>query len=121
MTMVISSRRTIKKERTRRHIIEAAIELFARDGIDAVTVDQLAAAADVGKGTVYNYFHTKEDIVVAFLADVEQQIQRTLGEIRTDGPLATVLMEFIRAQFRLKAPYHRFVRVFFGQMFLRTE
>jgi AcrR family transcriptional regulator len=121
LTVVALSRRTIKKERTRRQIIEVGIKLFAKHGIDAVTVDQLAAAADVGKGTIYNYFRTKEDIVVAFMADVEQKIQDTLRKISTEGPLADVLMQFIRAQLRLKAPYHQFVRVFFAQMFLHSE
>ena len=47
--------------------------LFSRRSLDAVTIDEIAAAADVGKGTIYNYFATKEDIVVAFMADLEAQ------------------------------------------------
>ncbi|MGH9627214.1 MAG: TetR/AcrR family transcriptional regulator, partial [Bryobacteraceae bacterium] len=65
MTEVINipqSRRARKKASTRAQIVAAAIRLFSEQGIDAVTVDQIAAAADVGKGTIYNYFQTKEDI-----------------------------------------------------------
>jgi AcrR family transcriptional regulator len=36
-------------------------------------VEHIADVADVGKGTIYNYFATKEDIVVAFMADLKGQ------------------------------------------------
>jgi AcrR family transcriptional regulator len=117
-----AGRRARAKASSRARIIESAIRLFGERGIDAVTVDEIAAAADVGKGTIYNYFRTKEDIVVAFMADVEQKIQAKLRELDTGKrPLAAVLTEFITLQFEMKAPHHRFVRVFFAQMFVRTE
>ena len=58
------SRRERKKEEIRAKIIETAIGLFARHGLANVTVDHIADMADIGKGTIYNYFETKEDIVV---------------------------------------------------------
>ena len=73
MTTVIS-RRERKKVAVRSQILSTAIELFSRRGLDAVTIDEIAAAADVGKGTVYNYFTTKEDIVVAFMANLEARM-----------------------------------------------
>ena len=138
MTNVINSkpsRRERKKEQTRTRIIAAALDLFAQNGIDNVTVDDIAAAADIGKGTFYNYFETKEDIVVAFMVDMEPKIQaevqRLLESARTDDigsvttlggdSLPSILTEYIRFQFRLKEPYHRYVRVFLGQMLHRTE
>ena len=60
-------------------IIAVAVELFSRDGLDSVTVDQIAAAADIGKGTIYNYFKAKEDIVVAFMAEMEEKVQAKAG------------------------------------------
>ena len=73
MTMV-ESRRERKKIAARAQILSTAIDLFSRRGLDAVTIDEIAAAADVGKGTIYNYFATKEDIVVAFMADLEARM-----------------------------------------------
>lgn len=120
--MVILGRRARTKEANRRRILEAAMRLFTERGIDEVTIDEIAAAADVGKGTIYNYFHTKEDIVVAFMAEFERDVQAQLARLDIAGrALRDTLAEFLRLQFRLKEPHHKFVRVFLGQMFLRTE
>jgi AcrR family transcriptional regulator len=54
--------RARKKEQTRRVIGDAAARLFADRGFDAVTVADVARAADVSEGTVFNYFPTKEDL-----------------------------------------------------------
>jgi AcrR family transcriptional regulator len=116
------SRRERKKSAVRSNIIAEAIELFSRKGIENVTVEEIAEAADIGKGTVYNYFTTKEDIVVAFMADLERRVQAGLHRLAVmDGPLDSTLAEFIRLQFRRKKRYHKFVRVFLGQMFLHTD
>lgn len=85
-------------------------------------MDRIAEAADVGKGTIYNYFQAKEDIVVAFLADLERGVRARLRTFTASkGTLGSILAGFLGLQFRLKKRYHRFVRVFLGQMSLRTE
>ena len=115
-------RRARLKAVCRARIIDAGIRLFGERSIDAVTVDEIAAAAAVGKGPIYNYFRTKEDIVVAFMAAFERKVQAKLRDLDTaNRPLAETLTQFIRLQFQLKEPYHHFVRVFFAQMFLRTD
>jgi AcrR family transcriptional regulator len=121
MTTVIN-RRERKKIAVRAQIIATAIELFTRHGIAAVTVDQIADAADIGKGTVYNYFSTKEDIVVAFMADIEARLSPKIARFAPSShSLDRILADFILFQFRLKKPYHAFVRVFLAQMFQETE
>jgi len=117
-----ASRRERKKEAIRSKIILTAIDLFSKNGIDAVTVDEIAESADIGKGTIYNYFDTREDIIVAFIAQIEQEVQSKLRTFSSSKRrLDAILTEFIRLQFRLKEPHYRFIRVFFGQMFFRTE
>jgi AcrR family transcriptional regulator len=118
----VESRRERKKSAARARILSAAIELFSRRGLEAVTVEEIAAAADVGKGTIYNYFATKEDIVVAFMADLEARIAPTIASFRpTEQPVDRILADYILLHFRLKEPYHAFVRVFLAQMFMNTE
>ena len=125
MTTVIKRpkpRRERKKAAVRAHILATAIQLFSQHGIDSVTVDQIADAADIGKGTIYNYFSTKEDIVVAFMVDFETRVQARVRRLITSkGSLESILAGYIRFQFHMKKPYHQFVRVFLAQMFLRTE
>jgi AcrR family transcriptional regulator len=58
-----TSRRDRKKQRTRRDIAEAAIELFETQGYAATTVEQIAEAADYAPSTVFRHFAGKEDII----------------------------------------------------------
>lgn len=61
--------RELKRERTRRLISDKAFELFTDDGFGRTTVEQIAAAAEVGPSTVYRYFPTKETLVLEFVQD----------------------------------------------------
>jgi AcrR family transcriptional regulator len=56
--------RELKKQRTRVAIQEAALDLIVRQGYDATTCEQIAAAAEVSPATLFRYFPTKEDIVM---------------------------------------------------------
>jgi AcrR family transcriptional regulator len=122
VTINSTNRRERKKAAVRSQILDTAIQLFTQHGIDAVTVDQIADAADIGKGTVYNYFTTKEDIVVAFMVQLEAKVQADVSQLVVSRKsMEAILVDFIRHQLYLKNPYHKFVRVFLAQMFLRTE
>ena len=64
MTLVdqTESRRDRKAREMRRKILQAAHELFTTRGFDAVTMDDISHVADVARGTVFNYFPTKESL-----------------------------------------------------------
>jgi AcrR family transcriptional regulator len=57
-----------KRERTRAMLIEAAYRVFARKAADAVTIDEIIAEAAVARGTFYNYFQTREEVLTAVAA-----------------------------------------------------
>jgi AcrR family transcriptional regulator len=57
------SRRERKKQETRQRLLRSAWRLFREKGYDDTTVEEITEAADVGKGTFFNYFATKESIV----------------------------------------------------------
>jgi AcrR family transcriptional regulator len=72
-----------KKQRTRQLIFEAASRLFADRGFDAVTVAEVARAAEVSEVTVFNYFPAKEDLVFAGLQFFEDKL---IEAVRHRGP-----------------------------------
>ena len=75
-------RRTRKRLATRQSISDTATRLFLERGFDAVTIDDIAAAADVGRMTVFNHFPRKEDMFF----DREEEIQTMAFEgIRKRG------------------------------------
>ncbi len=85
-----------KKQRTRAAISDAAIGLFLEHGFDAVSVAQVAEAAEVSKRTLFAYFPTKEDLVVHRLADHETEIARVVrARPPGTGPLAAVREHFL--------------------------
>ncbi len=61
--------RAERKAQSRRRIIDAAREVFFRDGFMAANLDEVADKAGVAKGTLYRYFDSKADLYVAVLAD----------------------------------------------------
>lgn len=61
--------------RNRVAILEAAQRLIARDGIDAVTMDAVAAEAGVGKGTVFRRFDSRQGLMAALLDHSESEWQ----------------------------------------------
>ena len=60
------NRRERRRAATRERIFRAALRLFAARGVFATTVQEITEAADVGKGTFFNYFPTKEHLLAAF-------------------------------------------------------
>jgi len=64
-----ASRREREKAQRRDDILRAAREVFFQRGFHTVTVDDIAVAAEVGKGTVYLYFDTKETILAHLLLE----------------------------------------------------
>jgi AcrR family transcriptional regulator len=69
--------------RNRVKILAAAARLFARHGVAAVTMDQIAGAAEVGKGTLFRRFGDKAGLAAALLDERERDLQ---GEILSGAP-----------------------------------
>lgn len=64
--------------RNRRRVLAAAERLFAERGVGRVTMDDIAAAAGVGKGTVYRRFVDKGGLAVALLDEREKELQAAI-------------------------------------------
>lgn len=55
--------REVKKQLTRQNVLKAAIELFAEQDYEATTINQISERAGIAKGTFFNYFANKEDLI----------------------------------------------------------
>lgn len=64
--------------RNRRRVLEAAAALFAERGVDAVSMDDVVAAAGVGKGTLYRRFGDKSGLAAAVLDERERDLQAAI-------------------------------------------
>lgn len=69
-----TTRRERKKEQQRQRIYAAAIRLFRARGYEQTTVQEITDAADVAKGTFFNYFPTKEHVLLAYHEDMGRKI-----------------------------------------------
>lgn len=68
-----------KRQLVATELTEAALQLLALNGFDAVTVDEIATTAGVSKRTFFRYFASKEDVVVQFLADMGADMRAGLA------------------------------------------
>jgi AcrR family transcriptional regulator len=87
-----------RRATTRDRILAASYDLFSRRGVRAVGVDEIIAASGVAKATLYRHFPSKDDLVLAFLADRERRWTHGLFEAeakrRADTPLGRLLASF---------------------------
>lgn len=85
--------RESKKRETRERLSDIATELFFARGFDAVTVEEIAAAAKVSKVTVFNYFARKEDLFFDREHEVKDLVRTALG----NKPAGTSSLEALRS------------------------
>lgn len=88
------------KKRTEK-ILEAAFPLFARQGLRKTTVEQIASAAEMGKGTVYLSFKSKDEILLAILRREAHALFQTLrSAIRKEATAVGQLRAYMRTRVR---------------------
>lgn len=92
-----AGRRERRRRETRERIYRAALDLFAERGFMETTVEDITEAADVGKGTFFNYFPTKEHVLATYGAERLATVRRALQRARTTkGPVLDVLRDLTR-------------------------
>ena len=84
-----------KKARTRRVIGDAAARLFAERGYEQVAVSDVAREAEVSEQTVYNYFQTKEQLVIDRDQLVQDELSRRIRPRAPGTTPAAAIREFV--------------------------
>ena len=86
-------RRERKKLQSRKMILEAAISEFSKKGYKETSVADIMAAADLGIGTFYNYFASKEELLFSLLGRLGETIRIALAEARAAERSSLELLE----------------------------
>jgi AcrR family transcriptional regulator len=89
-----SDRRQRRSVETRERLFRSALELFAQKGFLETTVEDITDAADVGKGTFFNYFPSKDHILLAF---GEMQLGKLESAIEAARSSGEPMPEFLRS------------------------
>jgi len=112
-----------RAKRTRKKLKDAALDVFSEQSIDATTVEDITEKADVGKGTLYQHFEDKEEIVVTL---VEEAVDHLIKRIRAYDPAPETLKDML--EHLLNAHYEfsvdaadEFLLLFQGKILLRLQ
>lgn len=102
--------------------MEAAINLFGERGYESTSVSSLAKTAGIGKGTIYSYFASKNEILLAFceeeLTFIHQEIRKRLDP---DAPLAEKMLLVLMSEFRFVTRNKEFGRTLLREMTFPKE
>ena len=100
---------------TRQRILEVAQELFASQGFDATTTRDIAKAAGIATGTMFNYFSSKEAVVGSLAAEALAELGVDSKAISRDGAsLEEALFAFVAAGLRKLKPLRKHLPVVLG-------
>lgn len=93
-----SNRRERHSAERRERLFRAALDLFGRNGFDETTVEDITNAADLGKGTFFNYFPSKEHILLAFGEMQLSKLQSAYEEMCTNDLPVPIFLRSLGAR-----------------------
>lgn len=102
---------------TKRQIFKTAVRLFAQNGYEGTSVDNIASACYMAKGTLYYYFRSKEELF-NYCVDLGMKVLKRNIVMRTAMVKSPIdkIERVIAIQFELMEKYDRFIALLFGQM-----
>ncbi len=87
------SRRERKKIHSKRAILEAAVKCFGQQGFQDTSIAEIMNEADLGIGTFYNYFESKEDILKCLLGGIVDELRDAMAALQQEKLPAAVVLE----------------------------
>ncbi len=109
----MTTKQTPKAMRTREHILETALGLFASKGYDETTMRDIAAAADCSLGLAYRYFARKEEMVLELYERCATELEEEVRAL-PPGPLARRFSSAIEADLRRLTPHRETMGALFS-------
>jgi len=96
---------------TRRRLLQTAAERFARDGFEGASVDRISVEAGFAKGTVYNYFASKDALFAAVIEEAARRAAALYAGSRPSGNVRERLLGLARADVQVLREQEAFTRV----------
>lgn len=116
MSVAGKSKKDVLQEFRSTEILDAARTVFARKGFEGATIDAIALAAGVAKGTVYLYFDSKQDL---FLAALRQGVaalhEEVTAQMRSANTCDAKLYAFIAGRFHYFSRNREFFRIYYTE------
>jgi len=97
-------------------ILEAALDVFSREGFRGATIDQIAEAAGMSKPNLLYYFPRKEEIYTRLMTEMLDIWLAPLREIDSDGDPVPELRSYLRRKLEMSRDYPRQSRLFANEM-----
>ena len=97
--------------------MNAALELFAREGYHSSSIARIAVCAGISKGLLYNYFKSKEDLLDSIMALGITKFHSILGQIQDELDTPEELMLYIHGGFEIIRREPEFYRLLFSVFF----
>ncbi len=97
-TPIPTNRRERQSLERRERLFRSALDLFARKGFAETTVEDITNAADLGKGTFFNYFPSKEHVLLAFSEMQLAKLKAAFEEMRSANVPVPVFMRSLGAR-----------------------
>lgn len=116
----MSGLRQKQKERRRRDILDATGRLLAAQGYDDTSIEQIAERAEVGVGTVYNYFHSKAELLMALFGQDADELLEQGQAIVHNPPLDPVEAVSALLYTHFEGVAGRYDKVLFREFLART-
>lgn len=112
-----------RAKRTRSKLKKAALDVFSEKSVDAATVEEITDKANLGKGTLYQHFTDKEEIVVTLVEDaVEHLIERIRSYDSTPGSLEDMLEHLLDVHYEFSVDSkEEFLLLFQGKLLLKLQ
>ena len=103
--------------KTKRKIFETSMELFAKKGYEATSIEEITSVVGVAKGTLYYHFSTKEEIFY-FLVEEGMKLLKNSIDIKTSNLEKSIdkLKAIILIQIKVIKKYENFISILLSQI-----
>jgi len=111
------TKRDVLLEFRRAEILDAARKVCAAHGYDAMTVDEIAQAAGIAKGTIYLYFRSKHEIYWAMIESILGLLhEQVREELAKPGTIEDCVRRFVATKMTYFEAYHDLLRLYYNEV-----